>query len=578
MNRILIAVFACISIYFIACQKEISFTNPSPGTDPVTATIQGNVVDENGVPAPGATITVGSKTAVTDAKGYFRIKNASLDKYTSLVAVSKPGYFKAFRVFSASTAVNHVKVKLIKKELAGSFNAADGGSITMTNGSKVEFSSNSFAKANGGAYTGTVKVYASFIDPTLQDIAETVPGSMLANDKDGKKVILASYGMMAVEMESATGEKLQLSSGSTAKLHFEIPAGLQSSAPAQIPLWYVDETTGVWKEEGTATKNGTVYTGDVKHFTYWNCDVPGPTVNLTATLVNQQGQPLVFTEVDIRPAGSYASAHGITDSAGQLNGPVPANTNLIMEVKAPYPCYNIIYTQNIGPYSGNVNLGTITINNQQSMLTFQGRVLNCSGNPVTNGFALVEYENIPRYAPVNSSGNFSLSIISCGNGAPTCTVTGTDSQAQQQSPPMVVTVTTPVTTTGDLTACGTSTIEFLNYSVDANTVNLSSTVLGDSFHTSDTLGTPIRLFISASRSQTQYFQFGFDNNGTPGTYPTTSIYIGGAIMSSITQPFMVTLTNYPAIGGYYEGSVAGQYKDPSNVTHNVSATFRVKRR
>jgi hypothetical protein len=86
----------------------------------------------------------------------------------------------------------------------------------------------------------------------------------MADDKNGARVTLASFGMMAVELESASAEKLQIKSGSVATLTTPIPASAQANAPATIALWSVNEQTGIWKEEGTATKNGNVYVGDVK--------------------------------------------------------------------------------------------------------------------------------------------------------------------------------------------------------------------------------------------------------------------------------------------------------------------------
>src|SRR5262245_11697448 len=112
MRKPFYLILSCFILLFAGCQKEISYiAPPSSGTDPVSATLQGNVVDENGDPEQGVTIRVGAKTATTDAKGYFRIRNASLDKNSSLVTAEKTGYFKAFRVFSASKAVNQVKIK-----------------------------------------------------------------------------------------------------------------------------------------------------------------------------------------------------------------------------------------------------------------------------------------------------------------------------------------------------------------------------------------------------------------------------------------------------------------------------------
>ncbi len=93
-----------------------------------------------------------------------------------------------------------------------------------------------------------------------------------------------SFGMMAVVLESTSGEKLQIAKDKSAKLTIPIPSSIQSSAPASISLWYVDEQTGLWKEEGTATKNGTSYVGDVKHFSFWNADFSNPAVNVSVTI------------------------------------------------------------------------------------------------------------------------------------------------------------------------------------------------------------------------------------------------------------------------------------------------------
>lgn len=49
--------------------------------------------------------------------------------------------------------------------------------------------------------------------------------------------------------KSDGGKKLQIKSGAVATLTSPIPAETLSSAPATIALWYVDEQTGVWKEE-----------------------------------------------------------------------------------------------------------------------------------------------------------------------------------------------------------------------------------------------------------------------------------------------------------------------------------------
>jgi hypothetical protein len=280
--------------------KVVSLTPPAP----ITSTLQGNIVDENGLPAGGVTITEGTTVVTTDSTGYFRINNASLDKNSSLVTAQKTGYFKAYRTFSATAGTNQVFIKLIKKNLAGTIASGSGGTVSISNGGQVLLPANGIVLAsNNTTYTGIVNVYIKYIDPTDVDINKIIPGSFMADDKDGKRVLLRSYGMLEVELESSTGTKLQIAGGSTATITVPIPSMLQSSAPATISLWYVDDQTGLWQEEGTATKNGTNYVGTVKHFTDWNCDYSAPnSVMFTATFQSPSGAPLVNTNVMIKTA------------------------------------------------------------------------------------------------------------------------------------------------------------------------------------------------------------------------------------------------------------------------------------
>lgn len=563
------------------CQKEVSYTSAAgENNQPITATIQGNVIDENNQAASLVTITVGNKTTITDDKGYFRIENAALNKSAAMVTASRQGYFKTYRVFNASKFVNQINFKLIKKELTGTFNSGAGGLVSLANGSSITYQANSLVKKTGGSYSGQVNIYAAYIDPTLDDIGQKVPGSFLANDKENKRVLLTSYAMMVVEMESAAGEKLQLSNSASALMKFAIPAGLQATAPATMPLWYVDEVTGIWKEEGSALKNGNYYTGTVNHFTYWNCDVPGAKVNFTAKIVNQNGLPLSFVDVTIRPVGGYASAHGLTDSLGIASGPIPANINLVLEVRAPYPCYGVIFTQNIGPYSSNVNLGTLTINNQQTLITLQGNLVNCAGSPVTNGFATVNYNNLIRHINADASGHFTSSFLTCGTNTNSLTVMGTDVSAQQQSAPVSVTITAPQTNAGNISACGTSSIEFVNYQVDDTTTNISSTVPNDNFMAIDSSfnGGNNNLTIQGFRNYSRQLTFVFNNSNAAGSFPISYLYVNNFGTVTPVLPLNINLTKYAAASGeFYEGNFTGQFKDAANVTHSITCSFKVKR-
>jgi hypothetical protein len=578
-------VLALTAVLFYQCQKEVSYVGTSdPGQtilpSPLKANLQGNVVDESGQPAENVVVKVGSEFTTTDAKGYFRMNNAALDKNAALVSAQKAGYFTAYRTFSATSGTNQVMIKLIRKNLSGTVSGTNGGDVTLTNGTKISLPGNGIVKtSDNSGYTGMVNVYASFIDPTAPDILERVPGSFMANDKDGKRVFLTSYGMLAVELESTTGEKLQIKSANTATLTYAIPSSLQSTAPATIPLWYVDEATGVWKEEGVASRQGNNYVGTVKHFSFWNCDIKVSAITLSTTLKTSKGLPLVNASVVIK-ADKYGSAAGYTDSLGQVKGLVPANENLSLEVRDN--CGTTIYSKNVGPLNKDTDLGTITVTpTSQSLVTVTGKLTNCSGAAVTKGYAILSINNYVRYAKVDGSGNFSTNYLLCTIAGANVQVLGVDETTQQQGNILTLAVTTPTTDVGTVSACGTSSSQFINYMLDGTQYTISELDSLTAFTSGQ--GTQLTSYISGMQmsggNALNTVSFKFDHSGyVAASYPIVNLSVRNLGNLTLTQPFNVTMTSLPqAVGLFYDGSFTGQVKDASNVTHTITCSFRIRR-
>lgn len=594
MNRLYrAAVLLLLCIFFYQCQKDLSYIgSPDTGvpaviaSDPIKATLQGNIVDENNEPAAGVTITAGTNTVMTNATGYFRITDASLDKNTSLVTAEKAGYFKGYRVFAATSGTNQVVIKLVQKNLAGTVTASSGGAATLSNGAKISLPANSVVLvSSGNAYTGDINVYAAYINPRASDIAETVPGSFAANDKNGKRVILSSYGMLAVELESAAGEKLQIKSGAVATLTTPIPSSSLSSAPATIALWYVDEQTGIWKEEGTATKQGNDYTGDVKHFSFWNYDYPFDAVSLTVTLLNDKGQPIVNVPVKIKLADSAGLAYGYTDSLGQIKGLVPANKDLLLEVLDP--CNNAVFSKSLSPLTKNTDLGVIKIpNSTPSVVTLSGTLSNCSSMPVKDGYAIISINNMVRYAATDEAGKFATTFITCSGTSATALVFGIDQTSQQQSTNSTITVTTPVTDAGNITACGTSSTEYIKYTLD-DTVHNITTVASTDTITYRTGSSETYIYGHRNNDFNDYINFTVQKNvSAPGTFPVATLEVGSynpyvsfSNLITIIQPFNVTFTRFANnVGEFSEGSFSGKFTTHGASTiHTISCTFKVRR-
>ena len=176
MNKVLFILLVVVSIISFHCQKEVSYVNVAGNQNGFlpAITLQGNVLDENGQPAVGVAIKVREKTTITDARGYFRVSNASAIEKNVLVTAEKPGYFKAYRSFIPTNGVSQVMIKLTRKDLSGQINSSIGGDVTLSNGSKITLPANGVVTASGGSYAGPINVYAAYIDPTSKDISAII--------------------------------------------------------------------------------------------------------------------------------------------------------------------------------------------------------------------------------------------------------------------------------------------------------------------------------------------------------------------------------------------------------------------
>jgi outer membrane biosynthesis protein TonB len=168
-------------------------------------------------------------------------------------------------------------IQLIKKEPSKfvalkKFNANEGVIIEV-NGATVTIPESSLEKSDGSDYNGTVDISVVYLSPTESPAMEPLmPGAdLMAIANDGDTVPLISYGMVNVEMSDEDGNPLQLKDGCEAYLKYPAPKGFTSHDT--IPLWYFNEESGLWVEEGYTTRQGEEYVGSVRHFTWWNCDI-----------------------------------------------------------------------------------------------------------------------------------------------------------------------------------------------------------------------------------------------------------------------------------------------------------------
>lgn len=565
-----------------ACNKTDSHgTGGGHQAEFVRATISGRVTDENKLPVTGAQVTAGAATIATDGNGYFTIKNVYVDKNAALVKVEKAGYFTGVKTIMAEVEKNNpVSIQLMPKTVAGTISGANGGEVTVpASGGSIRLEANSVIDPKSNKpYTGAVTVSAFFIDPSADNFREIMPGTLRGINANNEETGLQSFGMMAVELNGAGGEKLQIAAGKKATLHFPIPEELRSQAPATIPLWSLDEATGLWKEEGEATRQGNEYIGNVSHFSFWNCDAPFPIVNFTVTIKDQQAKPLSGAEVVISASvtdTTSISGNGITNADGIVKGALPANRSLVLKIYDK--CHKLLHTQNIGPFSTQTDLGTITVNVQTAQLTVSGKVIDCNNAPLANGYVLLELENIYYSIPV-TNGNFSQAIIRCGNGQVTATLKAFDLTNNVAGTAISVPVTGNTLNAGQLAACGTALDAYIKYTIDGVSYQVAppadsivvirtpSHALIGAFPKHDTLRTYM-VFLLADQP----------NAGANHSITSLHVYKGDSLYTR-GMGTSATVTEFGSgVGEYVSGTFSGTVMDSTqNVSLPVQCNFRVR--
>lgn len=573
---LILMLISCKSDIYIDSEGQQNIESDFNFGNSTQRNFHGVVLATDGNPISGATVTIGSKTAQTTAKGIFTIKNADVKEKFAYVKVTKSGYVNGSRTIVPTTGSNRINIMMIPATTTLMITSGTSSTVSLPNGTKVKFDG-SFKDENGGNYTGNVNVAMFHLAPSNQYLNELMPGSLLATNSNGNARIMETFGMLHVQLTGASGQKLQIASGHTAEMTVAIDAAQMSAAPATIPLWSFNETAGIWQEEGSATKVGNLYVGNVSHFSWWNCDAQFPQCILNIHVQNSTAQPLSNVNVKLFRQ-NQSSTSAITDGNGNASGIIPAGENLTLKIYDA--CNNVIMTNNIGPFTANSTntLPAITIPQSLSnTITITGTLKDCSGNNVTNGLADLSYASNTNYfsnfSTVVTNGSFSFNVLSCA-ASQQLKFVGTDFNNLQTTGDINFTATSPTTSLSNLTVC-TAVTEFITSQIDTQAVKyfVSPIIAGGNSQTPvPTIG-----FYVSSQSAAGGFYLNSQNVPGVGTYTSNfSLESSGGLINANGNNLTMQISNYGAVGQYIDFTINGTYTNTTG-SHTLSVTGHVIR-
>jgi hypothetical protein len=410
-----------LTIAFVSgCKKNDTLepgtnnTNPSNNYTPPAvaffAPIQGFVVGEAGNAIAYAEVIAGNKTTKTDANGYFRISDAPFTGDFCYIKAVKKGYFTGSVTIQGKSDGNYAaNMVLMAQSNVQSFPAAQGKTITLQGGAEVKLPANNYITTTGKTYTGNVNVAIAYLNPEAKNFSSLIPGGDLrAFDANEKIVQLYSYGMLNVEMRDDAGNLLQLAKNSKATLTMPVPATMLGTAPTTIPLWYFDETKGIWIEEGGATLQNGKYIGTVAHFTPWNCDKPAPPAKIRGKVVDHDGNPLKFAKVRVDQKIVSVDDEGLFTALALSNSKVSIDVydETTGELKGVGVTVQALQPDQLK------DVGNLVLNDASNI---KANVTDCDGLPF-NGYCFIKYGGYTKKVLV-THGKFNASTLNIGGQA-----------------------------------------------------------------------------------------------------------------------------------------------------------------
>jgi hypothetical protein len=286
----------------------------------VAGLVTGRAVDAaTGVGVAGVTVSAGAASTSTDASGNFSLTGAPTGERVTVLFRSD-AYAESARVAAVSASGStDVQVRLLGVAATVAIDAAAGGSAGVAGSTAlVVLPPASVQRADGSVPTGNMRVALTPINAAAD--SAVMPGDFTTLAA-GVAAPIESFGALNVRLTDSAGAALNLRPGQSATVRIPL-ASRNAVVPASIPLFYFDNASGRWVQEGTATLVGSgaaaYYEGTVTHFSTWNADQVYNTVRVSGCLASAAGVPAALAQVISDGVDYTGTSSTLTDANGNF--------------------------------------------------------------------------------------------------------------------------------------------------------------------------------------------------------------------------------------------------------------------
>lgn len=292
----------------------------------------------------------GGVSGLTDSDGL-----AELSVPTNIELVlqfQRDGY--AFQIVPVATPINGgeiaLPVTMMEHQFTTSFDASFGQfDLVGPDGSTITIFGNSFVDANGLLVSGIVDMSITSVDVSNSAELGAFPGEFSGTGNGQPTSTLVSQGTVEYTF-SQNGVPIQLAENASAFIELPIhstqyPGGASISIGDIIPMWSLNEDTGIWEQEGEGTvvasgktATGLALQGEVSHFSWWNCDVSAQTGTVSIGVFGPGTGTAVIKGVTTADIGWRPGAVVTTSEVGVFTDPlfVPADEEVCYSAEVTF--------------------------------------------------------------------------------------------------------------------------------------------------------------------------------------------------------------------------------------------------
>ncbi len=571
------SIFIFLTLILVACQKDIDEVIVETDIeDPIVlvqTSLKGTVVDESGIGLANTLVQAGIASAVTDNKGNFDITSTEIKKDEGIVTAEIPGYFEGIAASNfTSNGSSFIEIVMIDKGEPFEINSEEE-SFLQTPDIEIEFPAGKFVDENGNKFEGNVDAFSRYIDPSDESIGALMPGQLVSKSEDGEEEALSALSMMALDLVSENGEPLQLKEGEVAEVKMKIPDELLDRAPDEIILYIYDVEEQRWVKNGSCQKVGNYYNCTISSSGYYCCCVPLPSICLSAQIYNSDSTESCFVKVIIEDLTDNFIYYGFTNEEGFFCGSVPQAAPLKMTVKDH--CDNVIYMEEIGPYSEDHHLGDIYLEStvEEYIINISGEVSNCDDVPFTAGHIAVTVPGKLTIFPLTES-DINLNLALKCLAFPSLDIQ-IYSETEQGVTPLM-----SYTELGDIQLGPIQTCEVLDDHFTIEIDGESFTIAPTQFYKKD--NTTSNWYVFEGLSSNETFQLELRNYIGISTYVVNAFFdVNASPLSSVpsitTSSPDITVNIIDDDGEYIEGDLNGTGYDNNNQQRMLNGTFRIKK-